>query len=261
MKTGLLGATLLITSTTIDDAVWLVPYTTSSHLPLQTKIIHGITFICTLEALSLLCIGIYYTLKHGLFLAYGGRDDGGINSNGNEEESIGFITECIGAIICWFIAIFLFAKKLLKRRRKRLQKQQQQEQQESLLAAQPSTYSSLEQSTDLEVDIDNDAEKNTKKEEEDEINTIPATPSIPLVISLTTLGALDEISYFPALIMGKVFTPAELCIGALFAAMLILIVISLFMAQCKPLVDCLDRIPLHGIVGMFAVVLTIGLFL
>merc|ERR1712216_220028 len=97
-----------------------------------------------------------------------------------------------------------------------------------------------------EIDDDDD--------DDDDINKIPSTPSLPIVISFTTLGALDEISYFPALIMGKIFTPMELCVGAFLASIIILIVINVFLVQCKPLVDCLDRIPLYGIVGMFAVV-------
>lgn len=254
MKTGIIGATILVASTTIDDAVWLVPYTTSSHLPFYTKLINGITFVATLEALSLLCVGFYAALKHGLFLYYDNGSTGNNKDNytndslEKNEEHIGFIMEFIGALICWAIAIFLFVKKMLKRRRRQLQKLQQQQKQE-------------EQQTLVGDGGQNNINNTNDDDDDDDINTIPTTPSIPIIISFTALGALDEISYFPALIMGHIFTPAELCIGALFASILILGVISLFLSQCKPLVDCLDRIPLYGIVGMFAIVLTAGLFI
>ncbi len=421
MKSGILGATLLITTTTIDDAVWLVPYCTSSHLPLSTKIIHGLTFICTLEFLSIGCILFYYGMKSGvqktLVVVHNNEHsdvdvgvdvdaDGVIDSgatddtaNTTQTDLIGFYTECIGALICWSIAIFLFVKKMLKRRRKRKmklleeqQRQQQQQQQQqkeeeevqqrkqqeqqimneknkqeaetsnikdkskqqivpseekqyllssSTTGTQTSiptlgqhaihsyTFMSMDTTTTIsnaddngaheeEVEVvmgmgvlgetpppaqsttSNDSSISVREDEEeqvnlvtnmndvvplekkidssnhngnddnndgdddgdddDDINTIPTKPSIPVIITFTTLGALDEISYFPALLMGNIFTPTELCVGAFFASVIILVVITLFLAQCKPLVDCLDRIPLYGIVGMFAVILTVGLF-
>jgi len=89
---------------------------------------------------------------------------------------------------------------------------------------------------------------------------IPSTPSIRMVVSLTILGALDEISYFPALLVGHVFSPFELCVGTLFATLIIFVIVLTFLSKFKRLVEFLDSIPLYGIVGMFAVVLTFGLF-
>jgi uncharacterized membrane protein YedE/YeeE len=75
---------------------------------------------------------------------------------------------------------------------------------------------------------------------------------------LTFVGALDEISYFPALLVGGVFSSWQLCLGTLLAACLILVIITMFLSQCKPLIEWLDTIPLYGIVGAFAIVLTGG---
>ena len=88
---------------------------------------------------------------------------------------------------------------------------------------------------------------------------IPTTPSVWMVISLTTLGALDEISYFPTLLLGDIFSPYELLLGTLLASILILMIVVLYLRKMKPLVDFLDSIPLYGIVGMFAIILTVGL--
>jgi len=63
MKAGIITSTLLITATTVDDAVWLIPYCTSPHLPTRTKIIHGMTFIFTLESLALLCVVLSNVFK------------------------------------------------------------------------------------------------------------------------------------------------------------------------------------------------------
>ena len=98
-------------------------------------------------------------------------------------------------------------------------------------------------------------------EDDGEASGVPGRPSPWTVISLTTLGALDEVSYFPSLLLGKFFTPLDLCIGTFIAACLILVVVTLFLSQCKPVLDWLDRIPLYGIVLVFALALTTGVIL
>jgi hypothetical protein len=92
-------------------------------------------------------------------------------------------------------------------------------------------------------------------DDEDE-NEISSTPSPLAVVSFTALGALDEVSYFPSLLLGGIFTPFDLCLGTLFAAIIVLIVVTVFLSQFKPVLDFLDRIPLYGIVAVFATVLT-----
>mmetsp|Transcript_21324 Transcript_21324/g.32007 ORF Transcript_21324/g.32007 Transcript_21324/m.32007 type:complete len:331 (-) Transcript_21324:170-1162(-) len=329
MKTGIIGATLLITATTIDDTVWLVPYTTSSHLPFHTKLLHSLSFILTLECLSLVCVLVDTLLERGLLAYFNGSGSSGnstigggadatveIESMNAEEEKISFMMQCIGVVLCWSIAIYLLVKKILKKRRRARQREREQEGQQqgggegedlaltqtqeqqqlliqnqhsqhteatlgqnavhSLVLSMDTTMSSYQsngatdsyQNKQDQEDQDGEGQNNSGHDnggddddsDNKEMNTIPTTPSIGMIISLTTLGALDEISYFPALIMGKIFSPMELCIGALLASVIILCVIVFFLGQCKPLVDFLDSIPLYGIVGMFAVVLTIGLF-
>lgn len=88
-------------------------------------------------------------------------------------------------------------------------------------------------------------------------HAVSSKPSPWAVISFTTLGALDEVSYFPSLLLGGIFTPLDLCLGTFFAACIVLAVVTLFLAQCKPVLDFLDRIPLYGIVAAFATVLTV----
>jgi len=91
-------------------------------------------------------------------------------------------------------------------------------------------------------------------------NNVPLqhAPSPWTVISLTTLGALDEISYFPALVVGRVFTPFDLCLGTFLAALVVLMIVTCFLQPLQPLMTWLDRIPLYGIVAMFATVLTMS---
>ena len=103
-------------------------------------------------------------------------------------------------------------------------------------------------------------EENAEINDEDESSDrdIPSTPSIRMIISLTTLGALDEMCYFPVLLVGHVFSPVQLCVGTILASGIILVVVLMFFSKFKPLVDFLDKIPLYGIVAMFAAMLTVA---
>jgi cadmium resistance protein CadD (predicted permease) len=234
MTAGLLGATLLITATTLDDAVWLVPYCASPTLPLSTRILHGTIFVLTLECLAILCVALSLFLEQAVIVSTSG--------NGSErDESLLF--GAVGAFICWAISIGLYIKKLLKRRRR------------NELAAALSVLEGEE--TPLPLQSSPDSSDNDDDDEE-EGKVISSTPSPWLIITLTTLGALDEISYFPALVVSNVFTASQLLWGTFLAAILILVIVLGFLAKCRPLVEFLDSIPLYGIVGMFAVVLTFG---
>lgn len=257
MTAGILGATLLITATTIDDAVWLIPYCTANHLPTNTKIIHAATFMLTLQALTIGCIIVSKIFQH--IILRGSTD---------------FVFELAGALMCWSIAIFLYVKKMRKKRRKELKKAL--EESEKLAKELAKTSSPVSEDLPLlpelgivdeenrDVTFTNGVEESPSSSSSSESDIvegsdIPIQPSIRMVMTLTSLGALDEISYFPALLVGKVFSPIQLLSGTFFASGLVLILVLYFLARVKPLVDFLDGIPLYVIVAMFASILTIGL--
>lgn len=214
---GVLGATLIVTATTLDDTVWLVPYTCSTKISVSIRVLHAAIFVFTLESLAILCC---LTAQ-------------GVNRLVGERENNDWVFGAIGATCCWTIAGILYIKKLLRKRQWRAQE------------------SSLQQP----IDADYGTIPGVEDKQED---VSPMSFSPWTVISLTFLGALDEISYFPALLVGHVFTGWDLCIGTFVAASLILLVVTAFLSQCRPLMEWLDSIPLYGIVGMFAIVLTIG---
>ena len=226
MTAGLFGATLLISATTLDDAVWLVPYCASPTLSLSTRILHGVTFVFTLECLAILCVAISLFLEKVVISS---------TSKAGSDRDTSVLFGALGAIICWGISIGLYLKKLLKRRRKE-QAAMNREGEQSPLSLQSASDSS----------------------DEEEGTEISSTPSPWLIVTLTTLGALDEISYFPALVVSNVFTPGQLLWGTFLAAILILVIVLRFLAKCEPIVEFLDSIPLYGIVGLFAVVLSFG---
>jgi len=258
MTAGVIAATLLITATTIDDAIWLIPYCTSPQLSTWTKIIHGLTFIITLELLSIFCV-LVSNLFQGLILF------AGIDAS--------YVLGLVGATICWAIAIGLYVKKMMKKRKRAkaaaAAEMLQTDKGITASAEENSLIASDGDEEDIDADADDaDAEIDESRDDSSDDSSdgggigrdIPSTPSILTVASLTTLGALDEISYFPAILVGNVFSPVELCLGTLFATIIILVIVLAFLTRCKPLIDFLDSIPLYGIVGIFAVILTTGLF-
>jgi hypothetical protein len=226
----LFGATAMVTLTTADDAIWLVPYT-ASYLPLSTRVIHGVLFVLTLELLVCGCVAVSSLFQWVV-------DTKAIPSDAHwPDENI--ILGSIGAGICWIIAIFLFVRKCLKKRRR---------------AERELTMSERELHRATTQQVSNKY-GSVQTDDEDE-NEISSSPSILAVVSFTTLGTLDEVSYFPSLLLGGMFTPFDLCLGTFFAAIIVLIVVTVFLSQCKPVLDFLDRIPLYGIVAVFATVLT-----
>ena len=209
----------------------------------------------TLECLAVLCV-IASNICRDVLLKVGGN-----------KVDPSFLLNLTGAIICWTIAIGLYIKKWIKRKRRAdassvlLLSEKNESNQDNHPMILTSGQEDIVAEEDLMDEESSDSIQNVSdtgsgNDERD----IPSTPSIRMVASLTVLGALDELSYFPALLVGKVFSPMELCLGTFFATVLILVIVLAFLSKFKPLVDFLDRIPLYGIVGIFAILLTVGLF-
>ena len=250
MAWSIVAATLMVAATTADDAIWLVPYTSPS-LPACTRLVHGALFVFTLELLVCCCIAVASWLQWAVSTTHDGSNiDSSSESIWNEEVILG----SIGAGICYTIALVLYIRKWLKRRRRR------NEEHLSLHRASTKKISNkygaiIEESSQEDLDHE-ESESIHGDERDEEDDTVPSRPSPWAVISFTALGALDEVSYFPSLLLGKLFTPLDLIVGSFFAACIILVVVTLFLSQCKPVLDWLDRIPLYGIVFSFALALT-----
>ncbi|KAL7468560.1 hypothetical protein ACHAXS_010402 [Conticribra weissflogii] len=244
--TKLIGATLTVTLTTVDDSVWLVAYT-SPKLPLSTRIIHATLFVLTLEALVFACV----VIASGVQLAVVGDQENGEESSSTYDSNDEILLESIGALICWMISGVLFVRKWLKRKRRIAA-------QAGPLRASPqqgdNNYGSTDEPDGEPGKLD-DVSSSSSENDANE-NGISNRPSPWVVVSLTALGALDEVSYFPSLLLGKVFTSIDLCLGTFFAACIVLVVVTMFLSRCKPILDFLDSIPLYGIVATFALVLT-----
>jgi len=233
---NVVAATFVVALTTADDSIWLVPYTSPS-LPTATRAAHAILFVGTLEFLTIACVAIALIVERAVLAG------GGFRGRWAASEEV--VLGCTGAVLCWTIAIFLYARKWVRQRRKRREAAER-------LAA------SVAEEVSLTVDYGTveSADLQSSSSSDEEFDDVPTDPSPWTVITLTALGALDEVSYFPALVVGKVFSPFELCIGTFFAACIVLMVVTLFLARCKPVLNFFDKIPLYGIVALFATVLT-----
>ena len=201
--------------------------------------------MATLELLICLCI----ILSSGIQAVVASSSSSSLSSSSGDKWDDEIILGAIGAGICWCISLVLYIRKWLKRRRRARQPMEEHD-----------SRSTEKETSNLYGSIGDAQDSSSSSEEEDKDNDdkVSSKPSPWTVISFTTLGALDEISYFPSLILGKIFTPLDLMLGTLFASIMVLIVVVFFLSRCKPILDWLDRIPLYGIVAAFALVLTVG---
>ena len=78
-----------------------------------------------------------------------------------------------------------------------------------------------------------------------------------VIVSLTIAGSLDEMSYFPGIIVGNVFTAAELTLATWLAAIIIVMLVHILVKQCQVCLYILDQIPLYAVIGFFAVIMTL----
>merc|ERR1719390_369316 len=56
------------------------------------------------------------------------------------------------------------------------------------------------------------------------------------------IGSVDDLTLFVPMLVGKGFDVAQLVSGGFFAAVLIVLV-CVFLGLCKPIADCLSRVP------------------
>ena len=230
---GLAEATLTILVTTLEDCVWLVPLVAQASSP-QIAFAHGAIFVATFVGLSVAICAAAVLLQEGL---------------AQQMESADLVLEAVGAILCWSLAAFFYYKAWSKKKRKQRQREQEE------LRRADTEYGAVVAPELQGLTVKSQAEHHAGSFE----TTEPTTDSIQawMIISLTVAGSLDEISYFPSLVVGKIFTPTELCLGTLLASLLILALVDLLVRRCTRCLHVLDQIPLYAVIGLFAVILTV----
>jgi len=242
----LVGAAVTILLTTLEDGVWLVPLVLKAS-SFTIAGIHAVTFVVTFTLLSL-SIGLVTTFAMEQAAADNLQDQGVLFS-------------AAGAALCWLIAGILYLRAWMKRRRRQREQAERRRLSEAETAALFAPVDSSRQIDTHEEPLavyrsvesgDNDNGDADQPGQEDEHRL-----QICLVISLTVVGAIDEVSYFPALIVGDVFSVAELTLGTILASLSILLIVCVALAPCGPVLDFLDSIPLYVVVFVFAILLTV----
>jgi hypothetical protein len=240
---GALGATLTVLVTTLDDSVWLLPFVGASSLSLDARLVHAGVFLLTLEGLAIACCLVAVAIRAGF-------------ASTMNAEQLELKLEFLAVLICWALAAGFFLKKLHKKRRRQQNKGQQAKNKNKESGSMEITLESFEQTTYGSLS-QQDAEEGHEDAEE-EWQNISSSHQPWTVATLTSIGFLDEISYFPALIVGNVFSVWELCVGTLLAGSLMLCIQVFLAKQCKPIINFLDnRVPLYGIIALFATILTV----
>ena len=103
------ASTGLVLVTTLDDAVWLVPFVAGQrHAQIATT--HAALFVATLEGMAITVCCVTALVQHQVLGTF------------NESQ-----LTLVGLVLWWLLAVFLFYKKWQKRRRRRQQQQQQQQ--------------------------------------------------------------------------------------------------------------------------------------
>ena len=241
---GLVGATLTVLVTTLDDSVWLLPFVGASSLSLNARLVHAGVFLLILEGLAIACCLVAVAIRAGF-------------ASTMSAEQLELKLEFLAVLICWALSAGFFLKKLHKKRQWQQKQEQQANNKKKESASMEITLESFEKTTYGSVSRQ-DAEKGHEDDEEGEWQNIPSSQQPWTVVTLTSVGFIDEMSYFPALIVGNAFSAWELCIGTLLAGLLMLCIQVFLAKQCKPLIDFLDnRVPLYGIIALFATILTL----
>jgi len=253
---GIVTATTLVLLTTLDDVIWLVPMVTDYHRPgmLASSIIHAMTFVLTLVMLaSILCFGTWLVMVLVYSSTSSGEtpEEGIAGSNDDKTHLVDTVLGITGTTLCWILAGFLVYKRWRKRRRKR-------EQEEYRNREITHTLNDDREQEDYGTIPVTEPEVQDDHVDDDDKNNAVSTPKPMLVISLTFLGFLDELAYFPSLILGRIFSIPDLCLGTFLAGLLLLAFVTIAMAPCRPCIDWLDQhLKLYMVVILFAIILTV----
>lgn len=244
---GVVGATLLVLATTLDDCVWLVPFVAAAAVPSSKRVVvvatlHALTFLVTLVGLAAI-ISIGTMLFATLMMM---RHDKTGDTKLEDFDSI--VLGIIGAALCWILAAYLIWKQWHKRQRDGGSSSSRSEEQQSVQTEGQRRDAKDNYGSILLQDDDHDASD----------SVAIASPKVGMVAMLTLLGFLDELAYFPSLILGEIFSATELCLGTLLAGCIMIAIVTLALARCQPLIDWLDRhVKLFMVVTLFAIILTI----
>uniref|UniRef100_A0A7S3V291 GDT1 family protein n=1 Tax=Aplanochytrium stocchinoi TaxID=215587 RepID=A0A7S3V291_9STRA len=277
----LLAAAFLVFATMGDDALYLVVYLTSSRFSRRLRLWNGFIFCAVLQST--------------VWLSYGAVLLFGKTLSTSDIEPTKKRLASIAAGIGWLLSFFLFLKWCRKRIRKRIRSHDAYAaafnpveavstdiDTRACLKRNGDYYKTVHSDPDA-LNISNANYGTLNGDSELGANTVKANESTDLernggiilkrhegenepenffevtstVLVLAILGALDELCYFPSLLMSETFDVIELSLGALLASIAMVSVLTFALPRVQPLLQFLDSIPLFIIVCTMSIVMTI----
>lgn len=249
---GLVSALGIKLSSSIDDVVWLAPFLTansSASTRLQNAIIY--TSVCLTQ--TLVAMVIAYSGKKAVKVLTGGMKDAW------STEKI--LTVGAGCLLS------LYSIKLTYEYIQEMNEGGEEEGAEhanpesgeynkvatnegglgdvELAAGKPLSARTRDIVPGVEIDNPEKAQEEVDKADKDRQQTL-------FVIAF--IGSVDDLTLFVPMLAGKGFDIVQLMLGS-FIATEVIVAMCIFIGMCKPIADCLSKIPLAAIVIVFAVIL------
>jgi hypothetical protein len=238
-----LGATTTILLTTMVDTIWLVPFVAQAPTR-NIAVEHGTIYLLSYVALTSTVSLATFAFREGLSST--------TSTEATSKVDVDEISSAVGALLCWILAGLLFYKAWLKKH--------------AIVINDQSEGSGDANGTEglLEMaQTHNDPTGSSRVIDSGAADELISTDEGSdqsgqpwMVMTLTIAGSFDEVSYYPSLILGNVFSVTELIIGTVVAALVMLVVVTMFLTQCQPVLNLIDRIPLYLVVTLFAILIT-----
>lgn len=276
---GVVSATALLFVTTADDAIWITHYL-SPHYTRIAVLSHALSFCLTIQLVVWCMGGVCYFIEHGMMM-------GNTSLTGHKAD---LMLERLGCSLAWIVAFFFCYKAYQKKQRKakavmtgveadKANRSEFEDRGESGAHAHThaqhlptvASYGAIDDvvRSSMNIATSSGVGDGSNSGTDDDALLQPETPPqqsasfshILTCVWLTLIGCLDEVSYFPSLILTKTYTIWQLSIGAACACLLILGAITLARNLCAPWLELFDKVPLYVVTLSFAVYLTLEMLL
>lgn len=224
-------ATVIATSG--DDALWLVPFVASRTRSFAARLLNMFVWTATLVSL---CWVAYLTVMFGHWAG----DSGLLSTVFGPQWPTELCLQFFGVVLVWVIMVILLLQWCRKKQRK----------------ARTRAEEALLRDTDAEgyLTMMEVAKASSSKQADAPPNVLQDVCS---VVCLTLTGGLDEVAYFPSLLLTNTYNITQLSIGTGLACIVMLVVLICFLGQCKPLLEALDAVPMWAFVAFYALLLTL----
>mmetsp|Transcript_66280 Transcript_66280/g.146802 ORF Transcript_66280/g.146802 Transcript_66280/m.146802 type:complete len:251 (+) Transcript_66280:189-941(+) len=235
---GLVSAFLIKISSSIDDVVWLAPFLTSNSSKLiitQNTIIY--TSVCLVQTLV------------ATVIAYSGRAAVKFLTRGNKHA---WSTEKLLTVVAGSL-LAVYSIKLLYEYIQECREGDDEEKGEA--SPESGRYKQVPSAEDGGVELINAAatEIDCPSKPDNVLDKADKEKQQTLFV-IAFIGSVDDLTLFVPMLVGKGFDLVQLVLGAFIAASVI-VTLCIFIGLCKPIADCLSKVPLCLIVIVFAVVL------